>query len=157
MEVTRANAQIQPIPLKSLDEKMTPMVTSCTQSTIEREQPLQEKGMRIQELVAKYMNENENMAEMSFQRQQESLLSTLEVNKEEENLNYNEEITLRENEELKKLKREEYDAKELKDLVTKEEEESTSLEPNENKEEVVETIPEMTLWGEMHGELKKRR
>ena len=157
MEVTRANAQIQPIPLKSLDEKMTPMVTSCTQSTIEREQPLQEKGMSIQELVAKYMNENENMAEMSFQRQQESLLSTLEMNKEEENLNYNEEITLRENGELKKLKREEYDAKELKDLVTKEEEESTSLEPNENKEEVVETIPEMTLWGEMHGKLKKRR
>ena len=36
---------------------------------------------------------------------------------------------------------EEYDVKELKYLVVKEEEESTSLEPNEKKEEPVETIP----------------
>ena len=62
---------------------MTLMVTSYIQSTIEREPPLQEKEISIQELVAKYMNENENIAEMSFKRQQESLLSTLKVNKEE--------------------------------------------------------------------------
>ena len=36
---TKFNAQIQPIPLKILEEEMTPMVTSCTQSTFEREQP----------------------------------------------------------------------------------------------------------------------
>ena len=101
------------------------MVTSCTQSTIEKEKALQEKGMSMQELVSKYINENESMAE----------------NKEEENLNYNKEITSRGNEELKKLKMEEYDVKELKYLVVKEEEESTSLEPNEKKEEAVETIP----------------
>ena len=72
-------------------------------------------------------------------------------------MNYNEEITLRENGELEKLKREEYDAKELKDLVAKEEEESTSLDPNEKKEEVIGTIIEMTLWGEMHEELKNEK
>ena len=72
MEETKFNAQFQPIPLKSLEEDMTLMVTSCTQSTIERKQPLQEKGTKIQQLVAKYMNENENMAKMSFKRQQES-------------------------------------------------------------------------------------
>ena len=43
----KLNAQIKPIPLKSLEEEMTPMVTSCTQSIIEIEQPLQEKGMNI--------------------------------------------------------------------------------------------------------------
>ena len=40
LEVTRANVQIQPTSFKSLEEEMTPMVTSCNQSTIEREQPL---------------------------------------------------------------------------------------------------------------------
>ena len=87
MEETKFNAQIQPIPLKSLEEEMTLMVTSCTQSTIEGKQPLQEKGMSILKLVGKYMNANESMAEMSFKRQQDSLLCTLKVNKEEENLN----------------------------------------------------------------------
>ena len=42
---------------------------------------------------------------MSFERQHESLLSTLKVNKEEENLSYNEEITSRGNEEIEKLQR----------------------------------------------------
>ena len=37
MDEINFNAQIQPIPLKSLEEEMTPMVTSCIQSTIERE------------------------------------------------------------------------------------------------------------------------
>ena len=43
MEEAKFNAQIQPIPLKILEEKMNPMVTSCTQSTIKREQPLQDR------------------------------------------------------------------------------------------------------------------
>ena len=46
---------------------------------------------------------------MSFERQHESLLSTLKVNKEENNLSYNEEITSRGNEEIEKLQRVEND------------------------------------------------
>ena len=53
MDETNFNAQIQPIPLKILEEEMTQMVTSCTESTIESEQPLKEKRMSIQEIVAK--------------------------------------------------------------------------------------------------------
>ena len=83
IEVTRANVQIQPMPFKSLKEEMAPMATSYTQLTFEKEQPKQEKSMSIQELVAKYTNENENMVEMHFKRQQVSLPSTLEVNIEE--------------------------------------------------------------------------
>ena len=69
--------------------------------------------MSIQELVAKYMKEEDNMATMFFEGQHESLSSTLEVNKEEENLSYNEE--------LEKLQRVENDAETSKDLVAKEE------------------------------------
>ena len=80
------------------------------------------------------------------------------MNKEEENLSYNEEITSRGNEELKKRQRVENDAQILKDLVAKEEEESTSPRSHEKiKDEVVKTIPEMTLWGEMHEELKNEK
>ena len=43
LEETKFNAQILHIPPKSLEEEMTLMVTSCTQSTIEREPPLKEK------------------------------------------------------------------------------------------------------------------
>ena len=53
---------------------------------------------------------------------------------------------------------EEDDAKTLKDLVEKEEKESTSPESYEKvKEEVVETFSEMTLWGKMHEELKNEK
>ena len=58
--------------------------------------------------------------------------------------------------ELEKLKREESDANELKELVVKDEA-STSLEPHEMKEEVIETFWEMTLWGEMHEELQNEK
>ena len=102
--------QIQPIPLKSLEEENTPKVISCTKSTIKKEQPLQEKGMSVQELVEKYMNEGENMVEMSFKGQQKNLPSNLEVIKEEKNLLYNEDITSRNDEELEKLQRVENDA-----------------------------------------------
>ena len=70
-------------------------------------------------------------------------------------MSYNEEITSRGNEELETLQRVESDAQTSKELVAKEEKESTSLESHEKiKDEVVKTIPEMTLWGEMHEELK---
>ena len=80
--------------------------------------------MSIQELVVKYMNENVNMAIMSFEGQHDSLPSTLEVNKDE-NLNYNEAITSKSNEELDKLQRVENDVQTLKDIIVKEDE-STS-------------------------------
>ena len=159
MELTRANVQIQPAPFQSLKEEMAPKSTSYTQLGFEKEQTKEEESMSIEELVAKYMNEPENMATMSFEGQHESSPSTLGVNTEEENRSYNEEITSRGNEELEKLQKvEDDDAETLKDLVEKEEKESTSSESYEKvKEEVVETFPEMTLWGEMHEELKNEK
>ena len=56
------NIQIQSIPLKRLKEEMTSKAIAYTQLGLEKEQPLQEKGMSIQELVAKHMSEEENMA-----------------------------------------------------------------------------------------------
>ena len=100
MELTRTNVQIQPTLCKSMKEEIALMATSCSQLTLEKELPKQEESMSIQELVAKYMKEQENMAEMSFEGQHEGLPSTLKVNKEEESLSYNEEITSRDNEEL---------------------------------------------------------
>ena len=81
------------------------------------------------------------------------------MNTEEETWSYNEEITSRGNEELEKLQKvEDDDVETSKDLVEKEEKESTSPESYEKvKEEVVETFPEMTLWGEMHEELKNEK
>ena len=105
---------------------MAPMATSGTQLTFEKEQPKEVESMSIEELVAKYMKEQENRDAMSFEGQHESSSSTLGVNLEEENLSYNEEITSRGNKELEKLQRVENDAKTLKNLVTKEEKEPTS-------------------------------
>ena len=49
----------------------------------------------------------------------------------------------------------ENDSETSKDLVANEEKESTSPESYEKvKDEVVKTMPEMTLWGEMHEGLK---
>ena len=45
--------------------------------------------MSIQELVAKYMKEQENMATMSFEIQHENFPSTIWVNIEKEKLSYN--------------------------------------------------------------------
>ena len=120
MEKTRINIQIQLVPLKRLDEEMTPRATSCTQLGIESQQPSQDKGMSIQELVAKHMNEGKNMVNMSFEGQHESSPSILEVIIEEEDLSHNDEITSRNNE-LEKLQRVENDVQdELKALVVKE-------------------------------------
>ena len=55
------------------------------------------------------------------------------------------------------IREKENDAKELKDLVVKDEE-STSPEPHEKtNDEVVKTIPEMTLWVPMHEEVKNEK
>ena len=157
MELTRANVQIQPTPFKSVKEEMAPMTTSCTQLTFEKEQPKQEESMSIQELVVKYMKEQENMTTMSFTGQHESFPSTLGVNTEEENLSYNEEITLSGNEELKKFQTVENDTKILETLVVKEDE-PTYLESHEKiNDKVVTTIPEMGPWGEMYENLKKEK
>ena len=67
MEKRRINVQITLVPLKRLDEEMTPRATSCTQLGIELKQPPQEKGKSKQELVAKHMNEEKNMVNMSFE------------------------------------------------------------------------------------------
>ena len=145
MELTRSNVQIQPAPFQSLKEEMAPKATSYTQLGFEKEQPKEEESMSIEELVAKYMKEQENMATMSFEGQHESSPSTLGVNIKEENLRYNEEITLKDNEELEKFQTVENDAQILETLVVKEDE-PTSLESHEKiNDEVVKPIPEMTL------------
>ena len=80
------------------------------------------------------------------------------MNLEEENLSYNEEFASRGNKELEKLQRVENDAETLKDLVAKEEKKPTSPESHEKtNDEVGKTMPEMTLWGEMHEELKNEK
>ena len=153
-ELTRANVQIQPAPFQSLKEEMAPKATSYTQLGFEKEQPKENESMSIEKLVAKYMKEQENMTTMSFEGQHESSPSTLMVNIEEENLRYNEEITLRDNEELEKFHIVENDAQILETLVVKEDE-STSLESHEKtNDEVVKPIPKMTLWVPMHEEVK---
>ena len=86
MELISANVKIQPAPLQRLKEDMAPNSTSYTQLGFEKEQPQEEESMSIEELVAKYMKEQENMATMSFERQHESSPFTLGVNIEEENL-----------------------------------------------------------------------
>ena len=122
-EEASVNIQIQPIPLKRLKKEMTLKATSYTQLVLEKEQPLQEKEMSRQELVAIHMNDGENMDKMSFEGQHESLLSILEVIRdEEEDLSYNKDTTSRNNEELEKLIRGDDDAQDLKALVVMEDE-----------------------------------
>ena len=82
--------------------------------------------------------------------------SILKVNLEKEEMEYYEDITLRNGGELENLTRIDVDANELKELVAKEDE-STSLKLNEKREEVVETFPEMTLWGQVYKELKNEK
>ena len=137
MEVTRVNVQIQPTPFQSVEKEMNPMATSWTQLAFEKEQPKQEESMSIQELVAKYMKKQENMVAMSFKGRHESLPSNLEGIKEEESVNYNEEITSRDDEKLEKFQKVENDAHTLETLVVKEYE-STSPESHEKiKDEIV--------------------
>ena len=80
MELTKSKVQIQPAPFQSLKEEMAPKATSYTQLGFEKEQTKEEEIMSIEELVAKYMKEQENLATMSFEGQHESSPSTLRVN-----------------------------------------------------------------------------
>ena len=155
-EDASVDIQIQPIPLKRLKEEMTPKATSYTQLRLEKEQPLQDKGMSIQELVAIHMNEGENMTKMSFEGQHESLTSILEVirEEEEEDLSYNKDITSRNNEELEKLMTGDDDAQDLKVLVVMEDEPTSPESHDTTKDEVLKTILEMVPWGDMHEVLK---
>ena len=112
-----------------------------------------EKGIHIQELVTKHMNEGKNMVEMSFEGQHESLPNILEVIREED-LNYNEDITARNNEELEKITKVEDETQNLRVLVVKEDE-LTSLESHTMiKYEVLKTIPKMAPWSDMHEKIK---
>ena len=154
MELTRANVQIQHTPFDSLKEEMAPKATSYTQLGFEKEQPKEEESMSIEELVAKYMKEQEYMATMSFEGQHESSPSTLVVNIEEENFRYNEEITSKDNEELEKFQTVENDAQILETLVVKEDEPTSPESHEKTNYDVVKTIPEMTLWVLMHEEVK---
>ena len=121
--------------------------------------------MRIQELVAKYIKEQKNMAPMTFKGQHEGMPSNLKVSKEEENISYNEEITLIgneeitsiSNEELKKFQTVENDAQILKTLVVKEDKPTSSESHEKINDEVVKTITKMTPWGKMHEELKNEK
>ena len=110
MELTRANVQIQPTPFQSLKEEMASKATSYTQLGFKKKQPKEEESMSIEELVAKYMKERENMATMTFEGQHESLPSTIGMNIKEETLRHNEEITSRDNEELENFQTVENDA-----------------------------------------------
>ena len=154
MELTRANVQIQPAPFQSLKKEMTLKATSYTQLGFEKEQPKEEESMSIEELVAKYMKEQENMATMSFEGQHESSPSTLGVNIEEETLRHNEEITSRDNEELEKFQTMENDAQILETLVVKEDEPTSPESHEKTNDEVVKTIPKMSFWVPMHEEVK---
>ena len=88
------------------------------------------------------------MAKLLLEEQHVSLPIPLEVNPEEEELEHYEAFTLSIANEVGEQHREEVDAKKPH-VIVEEEKESTSLEPEEKKEEV-ETIMDMTIWGEMH-------
>ena len=70
------------------------------------------------------------MAPMSFETEHEGMSSNLKVSKEEENMSYNKEITLRDNEKLEKLNTMKNDTQIWETLVVKEYE-PTSLESDE--------------------------
>ena len=69
LEETKANVHIQPIPLKSLEEAMTPKAISHTQSNMKIEQNPHRKEMSIRELMAQHMNEEKKRAKMSSKAQ----------------------------------------------------------------------------------------
>ena len=82
MKEKKANVQVQSIPLKSLEETMTPKAISHTQSNIKIEQHPHRKEMSIGELVAQHINEEKKMAKMLSKGQQRSLPTILEVSPE---------------------------------------------------------------------------
>ena len=81
------------------------------------------------------------MEKLSFEGEQESLPSILEVIREEEDLSYNDDITSSNDGELEKLQRVENDAQEWKTLVAEEDEPTSSESHDMTKDEVLKTIP----------------
>ena len=75
---------------------------------------------------------------------------------EKEDVDNKEAITLMSSGELEELIREQVDGNELKELVAKEDE-PTSSKLNEKRKEVVKTFLDMTLWGEVYKELKNKK
>ena len=88
------------------------------------------------------------MAKLLLEEQHVSLPIPLEVNLEEEELEHYEDFTLSISNEVGEQHGEKVDAKKPH-VIVEEEKELTSPEPKEKKEEV-ETILEMTVWGDMH-------
>ena len=113
--------------------------------------------MSIQELVAKYMKEQENMATMSFEGQHESSPSTLGMNTEEKNFSYNEEITSRGNEELENFQIVENDVHFFETLVVKEDEPTSPESHEKTNDKVEKTILKLTLSVAMHLEVKNEK
>ena len=77
MEETKANVHIQPIPLKILEEAMTPKAISHTQSDMKIEQHSHRKEMSIRELMAQYMNEENKGLKCPLRDNQEVCLQFL--------------------------------------------------------------------------------
>ena len=72
MEETKAHVQFQSIPIKSLEETMTPKAISYTQSDVKIEQHPHINEMSTGELMAQHMNEEKKIAKMSCREQQRS-------------------------------------------------------------------------------------
>ena len=147
MEEIKASVQFQSIPLKSLEETITPKATSHTQSEIKIEQHPQRKELSIEELMAQYMKKE----------QQRSFPTNLDEKPEKEDVKHKVDITLKSGGELEKPQRVEDDAHELKELVTREDEPTSPESHDTTKYEVLKTILEMAPWGEMHEEFKIAR
>ena len=82
MEETKVNVQFQRIPLKSLEETMTPKAICNTQSDVKIEQRPHMREMSIGEILAQQMNKEKKMPKMSSKGQQRSLPAILEVSPE---------------------------------------------------------------------------
>ena len=94
---------------------------------------------------AKFMDDAKKKVNKSLL--QGNLISTIEENPQEEDLDAHEDVTLRSEGEIKEVNEKEEVEEVDEELIEKmkNEEESTSLEPKVNNEEV-ETILEMTPW-----------
>ena len=101
---------------------------------------------------AKFMDDAKQKVNESFLHG--NLLSTIEENPQEEDLEVHENVTLRIEEEIEEVNEKEEAEEVDEELIEqmKNEDESTSLEPKEKNEEV-ETIPEMTPWTFVQEEL----
>ena len=95
MEETKAIVQFQSMPLKNVEETITPKATSHIQSKIKIEQHPQRKELSIEELMAQYMKKE----------QQRSFPTNLDEKPEKEDVEHKEDITLKSGGEIEKLQR----------------------------------------------------